>query len=186
MKVVLTPTRTIELVQGDITRERTDAIVNAANSELLPGGGVCGAIHRAGGASIAEECMTVRAHRGSVPPGGAAATKAGRLSARYVIHAVGPVYQGGGRGEAEVLASCYRESLRIADDLKLTSIAFPAISTGIFGYPLEEAARVALEAVAAALPGLQHVNLVKFVLFEDTALAAFTRAAGAMAAAVKK
>ncbi len=186
MKIVITPNRTIELAQGDITRERTEAIVNAANSELLPGGGVCGAIHRAGGPTIAEECMTVRANRGPIPPGGAAATKGGRLSAKYVIHAVGPVYQGGSRGEAEVLASCYRESLKVADALKLKSIAFPAISTGIFGYPLEEAARAALQAVSAALPGLQHVRLVKFVLFDDSAMAAFARAAEGLAVVQKK
>jgi O-acetyl-ADP-ribose deacetylase len=185
MKITVESGRVIELAQGDITRERTDAIVNAANSELLPGGGVCGAIHRAGGPSIAEECMTVRANRGPVPPGGAAATKGGRLSAKYVIHAVGPVYQGGGRGEAEVLASCYRESLRVADELKLKSIAFPAISTGIFGYPLDEAARVALQAVSATLPALQHVKSVRFVLFDDNAMSAFTRAAEDIAA-IKK
>ena len=186
MKISIASGRTIELAQGDITRERTDAIVNAANSELLPGGGVCGAIHRAGGPSIAEECMTLRAQRGPVPPGGAAATKGGRLSAKYVIHAVGPVYQGGDRGEAGVLGSCYRESLHVADGLKLKSIAFPAISTGIFGYPLDEAARVALQAVAATLPGLQHVRVVKFVLFDDSTMAAFNRAVESIAAAEKK
>ncbi len=186
MKIPIGSDRVIELTQGDITRERTGAIVNAANSELLPGGGVCGAIHRAGGPSIAEECMTVRVQRGPVPPGGAAATRGGRLAAKYVIHAVGPVYLGGDRGEAEVLASCYRDSLRVADGLELKSIAFPAISTGIFGYPLEEAARVALQAVSATFPGLQHVKMVKFVLFDDSAMKAFTRAAESVAAAVKK
>ena len=186
MKITVASGRTIELAQGDITRERTDAIVNAANSELLPGGGVCGAIHRAGGPTIAEECMTVRANRGPVPPGGAAATKGGRLPAKYVIHAVGPVYQGGGRGEAEVLASCYRQSLCVADGLKLKGIAFPAISTGIFGYPLDEAAQVALQAVSATLPGLQHVRAVKFVLFDDSAMAAFARAAESIAVVQKK
>ncbi len=185
MKITIAPGRVIELAQGDITRETTDAIVNAANSELVPGGGVCGAIHRAGGPAIAEECRAVRRERGPVPPGGAAATTGGKLAARHVVHAVGPVYAGGGRGEAETLASCYRESLRIADGLKLKSIAFPAISTGIFGYPLEEAARVALDAVAATLPGLQHVSVVKFVLFDGSALAAFTRAAENIAALEK-
>ena len=182
MRITIAPNRTIEVVQGDITREKVDAIVNAANSELLPGGGVCGAIHRAGGAAIAEECMTVRAERGPIPPGGAAATTAGRLSARCVIHAVGPVYQDGNRGEAEVLASCYRESLRIADDLKLKSIAFPAISTGIFGYPIPEAASIALNAIATILPRLQHVAMVRFVLFDETALSVFERAAEDLAA----
>ncbi len=176
MRISITPNRTIELVQGDITRESTDAIVNAANSELLPGGGVCGAIHRAGGPSIAEECMAVRAKQGPVSPGGAAATKAGRLAAKYVIHAVGPVYQGGSRGEAEILASCYRESLRLADDLGLNSIAFPAISTGIFGYPLPEAATVALTATADALRSLKHLERVRFVLFDRSAFDAFISA----------
>lgn len=176
MRISITPTRAIELVQGDITRETTDAIVNAANSELLPGGGVCGAIHRAGGPSIAEECATVRAQRGPVPPGGAAPTKAGELSARYVIHAVGPVYQGGRRGEAEVLASCYRESLRVADSLGLKSISFPAISTGIFGYPVPEAAAVALGAVGQILPALKHVERVRFVLFDKTTFDTFIAA----------
>ncbi len=186
MKISIAPNRILELVQGDITRQSTDVIVNAANSELLPGGGVCGAIHRAGGPTIAEECMTVRAQRGPVPPGGAAATKAGWLASKYVIHAVGPVYQGGRRGEPEVLASCYRESLHIADELGLKSIAFPAISTGIFGYPLDEAAKVAIQAAADALPKLRHVHLVKFVLFDDTALAAFQRAAENVSAVDKK
>ncbi len=186
MKITVASGCTIELGQGDITRERTDAIVNAANSELLPGGGVCGAIHRAGGPTIAEECMTVRVNRGPIPPGGAAATQGGRLLAKYVIHAVGPVYQGGGHGEAEVLASCYRESLKVADGLMLKSIAFPAISTGIFGYPLDEAARVALQAVSATLSGLQHVRLVKFVLFDDGAMAAFGRAAESIAVVPKQ
>ena len=176
MTINLTPNRVIELARGDITRETTDAIVNAANSELLPGGGVCGAIHRAGGPSIAEECGMIRANQGPVPPGGAAATKAGQLHAKYVIHAVGPVYQGGGRGEADVLASCYRESLRAADGLGLKSISFPAISTGIFGYPVPEAAKVALTAVADELPKLRFVQLVRFILFDQPTLDAFTAA----------
>ena len=186
MRITVTPNRSIELVQGDITHENVDVIVNAANSELLPGGGVCGAIHRAGGPNIADECVAVRARQGLIPPGGAAVTKAGRLPAKYVIHAVGPVYQGGDRGEAETLASCYRESLRIADDLGLKSIAFPAISTGIFGYPLGDAARVALDSVSITLGRSAHVELVRFVLFDHHALAAFTHAAEAVAAVQKK
>jgi len=177
MKITLAAGRLIEFVEGDITRQTVDAIVNAANSELLPGGGVCGAIHRAGGAAIAEECMTVRSQRGPVPPGGAAATKAGRLAARYVIHAVGPVYQGGDRGEAAVLARCYRESLRTADELGLKSVAFPAISTGIFGYPLTEAAFIAFHTVAETLPTLSRVERVRFVLFDKLAFDAFIDAA---------
>jgi O-acetyl-ADP-ribose deacetylase len=163
----------IVLVQGDITDESSDAIVNAANSELLPGGGVCGAIHRAGGPSIAEECRNLREQRGPVPPGGAVATGAGRLPAKYVIHAVGPMWSGGNNGEAEALASCYRESMRIAKELKLKSIAFPAISTGIFGYPLAEAAEVAVTAIAEALTAAPALT-AKFVVFDRRAFDAFS------------
>src|SRR5271169_3161034 len=123
----------VRLVRSDLTKYPSDAIVNAANSELLPGGGVCGAIHRAGGPAIAEECGRIRSERGPLQPGQAVATTAGRLGAKYVIHAVGPVWQGGNHGEAEALSSCYRASMYIADELRLHSIAFPAISTGIFG-----------------------------------------------------
>jgi len=165
----------IILVQGDITRETTDAIVNAANSELLPGGGVCGAIHRAGGPAISEECRRVRQERGSVPPGGAVATGAGNLPAKCVIHAVGPMWSGGNSGERNVLASCYRESIRLAKELKLKSIAFPAISTGIFGYPLNEAAEVAVGAVADALTGPERMT-AKFVVFDQRAFDAFSSA----------
>ncbi len=119
----------VRLVRGDITKTPAEAIVNAANSELLPGGGVCGAIHRAGGPDIGEECRRIRSERGSVKAGHAVATTAGRLQAQYVIHAVGPVWHGGNHGEAEALSSCYRESMRIADELNLHSIAFPAISS---------------------------------------------------------
>jgi len=162
--------KTLELVQGDITRETTDAIVNAANSDLLPGGGVCGAIHRAGGPAIAEECRKLRAERGPVSTGHAVATSGGRLPARYVIHAVGPVWSGGSSGEPEALASAYRESIRVADELGLKSIAFPAISTGIFGYPLDDATQVAVRTVREALPRAKNVNTVRFVVFDDTAL----------------
>jgi O-acetyl-ADP-ribose deacetylase (regulator of RNase III) len=167
---------TIELVQGDITRETTDAIVNAANSELLPGGGVCGAIHRAGGPQIAEECRRLRAEGGPVPPGGAVPTTGGKLSAKYVVHAVGPVWSGGKAGEAEALASCYRESIRVADERKLKSIAFPAISTGIFGYPLREAAQVAVRAVADALTRTHNVTTVRLVMFDEPAFVEFAAA----------
>ncbi len=186
MKIPITPNRFIELAQGDISRETIDAIVNAANSELLPGGGVCGAIHRAGGPKIAEECGALRRERGPVRTGSAVATGAGKLAARHVIHAVGPIWEGGSQGESASLASCYRESLRVADGLQLKSIAFPAISTGIFGYPLDEAARVALASVSETLPGLQHVELVRFVLFDAAALDAFTCAAESIAAVQKK
>jgi O-acetyl-ADP-ribose deacetylase len=167
----------LRLVCDDITTYRADAIVNAANSELLPGGGVCGAIHRAGGPAIAEECRRIRTERGPLPPGKAVATTAGNLPAQCVIHAVGPVWNGGSRGEAEVLASCYRESMRVADELKLHSIAFPAISTGIFGYPVENAARVAIPTIIAALPSAQHLVFVSIVLFDRSTLDVFARAA---------
>ena len=165
--------KTLELVQGDITRETTDAIVNAANSELEPGGGVCGAIHRAGGPTIAEECRKLRAERGRVALGHAAATSGGRLPARYVIHAVGPRWSGGASGEPQALASAYRESLNVADELGLRSIAFPAISTGIFGYPLREATAVAVETVRKTLPQTKNVTAVRFVVFDDAAFQAY-------------
>ena len=167
--------KTLELVQGDITRETTDAIVNAANSQLEPGGGVCGAIHRAGGPAIAAECRKLRAERGQVATGHAVATSGGRLPARFVIHAVGPVWSGGASGEPKALASAYQESLRVADELSLKSIAFPAISTGIFGYPLREATQVAVDAVSEALSRAKNVDTVRFVVFDDTALQAYSR-----------
>ncbi len=167
----------IRLLRGDITHYPSDAIVNAANSELLPGGGVCGAIHRAGGPLIADECSRIRSERGRLAAGKAVATTAGDLPAKYVIHAVGPVWQGGDQGEAEVLASCYRESVRIADDLKLHSIAFPAISTGIFGYPLEQAAWVAIPTLVDSLRSAKQIVLIVVVLFDKASLDAFAKAA---------
>jgi O-acetyl-ADP-ribose deacetylase len=158
----------IRLLRGDITQIPFDAIVNAANSELC---GVCGAIHRAGGPQIADECRRIRSERGRLAAGKAVATTAGNLPAKYVIHAVGPVWQGGDQGEAEVLASCYRESVRIADELKLHSIAFPAISTGIFGYPLEKAAGVAIPTLVDSL------RSAKQILFDKASLDAFAKAA---------
>ncbi len=168
------------LVQGDITQETTDAIVNAANSELAPGGGVCGAIHRAGGPQIAEECRRVRAQRGPVAPGSAAATSAGCLPAQHVIHAVGPVWSGGSNAEPETLASCYRESIRIADEMGLGSIAFPAISTGIFGYPVDKATEVAVGTVAEALPKMKSLHTVRFVVFDERTYAAYAEALEAL------
>ncbi len=176
-----TDDKAIVLVQGDITRETTDAIVNAANSELLPGGGVCGAIHRAGGPDIAEQCRRIRVERGPVPPGGAVATTGGKLPTRHVIHAVGPVWQGGGNREAQTLASCYRESIRVADGLTLASLAFPAISTGIFGYPLDQAAEVAVKASAEALKKASTLNEVRMVVFDDAAFSAFDSALRSLA-----
>jgi O-acetyl-ADP-ribose deacetylase (regulator of RNase III) len=167
----------VRLECGDITKCHGDAIVNAANSELLAGGGVCGAIYRAAGPAIADDCRRIRYARGPLPPGQAVATTAGLLPAKYVIHAVGPIWHGGDEGEAEVLASCYRESMRIADELGLRSIAFPAISTGIFGYPVDKAARVAVPTVIESLRKAKHLVLVFLVLFDRSTLDIFARAA---------
>jgi O-acetyl-ADP-ribose deacetylase (regulator of RNase III) len=165
--------------RGDITVMGTEAIVNAANSELLSGGGVCGAIHRAGGPAIAKECRKLRSERGPVATGHAVATTGGRLPAKYVIHAVGPVWQGGNHGESELLASCYRESVRVADELELHSIAFPAVSTGIFGYPVEQAAWVAVPVAIESLRSAKHVGLVQFVLFDSPTFDTFAKVATA-------
>ena len=152
---------TLELVDGDLTRQDTDAVVNAANPTLLGGGGVDGAIHRAGGAKILEECRRL----GGCPTGEARLTTGGNLKARYVIHTVGPVYRGGWDREADLLASCYRESLKAAAAKGLTSVAFPSISTGAYGYPMAEAARIALKTTMECLAAHQEIKLVRFVLF---------------------
>jgi O-acetyl-ADP-ribose deacetylase len=157
----------LALEKGDITQSEAEAIVNAANSSLMGGGGVDGAIHRAGGPAILEECKRIVARSGSLPPGQAVITAGGRLKARYVIHTVGPIWHGGGHGEAEVLADCYANSLKLAADHQLTSVTFPSVSTGAYGYPVEAAARIALETVAAFLGGRDHnVKIVTFVLFD--------------------
>lgn len=143
--------KTLRLLLGDITTQEVDAVVNAANSGLLGGGGVDGAIHRAGGPAILEECRAIVSERGRLPPGQAVITTGGNLPARHVIHAVGPVWQGGGRGEAETLASAYRESLELAGQHGLRRVAFPSISTGAYGYPFEPASEVALGTVLTFL-----------------------------------
>lgn len=167
----------VRLLQGDLTEYPSDAIVNAANSELLPGEGVCGAIHRKGGPEIAHECNRLRGERGPIKPGLAVATTAGQLRAKYVIHAVGPVWYGGSRSEAEVLSNCYRQSMRIADDLNLGSIAFPAISTGVYGYPVEQAAWVALPTLIESLRSAKRVVFVSIILFDKATLDVFAAAA---------
>ena len=162
----------IELALGDITVETVDAIVNAANQSLLGGGGVDGAIHRAGGPAILAQCRTL----GGCEIGDAKATNAGNLAALYVIHTVGPIWMGGFRDEAQVLASCHRRSLEVAAELGCSSVAFPAISTGVFGYPVELAAPVALSATAQALTDHPQVELVRFVLFDDHSYGVFEQA----------
>ncbi len=168
---------TIELVLGDITREETDAIVNAANSSLLGGGGVDGAIHRAGGPQILAECRAIRARQGECPTGEAVITSGGRLAARHVIHTVGPVWRGGSADEPARLASCYRNSLLLAARNGVRTIAFPSISTGVYGYPAAKAAPVALAAVAAVLEKEGGApERVRFVLFDDATFEAYRAA----------
>jgi len=162
----------VTAVQGDITRERVDVIVNAANEALLPGGGVCGAIHRAAGPQLWEECRTI----GHCAPGDAVVTGGYNLPARYVIHTVGPVWEGGGHGEDETLASCYRRCIELAQQHGLRSIAFPAISTGIYGFPLHRATAIAVAATRAALETAPAVEAVRFVCFGGGALASYQRA----------
>jgi O-acetyl-ADP-ribose deacetylase len=162
---------------GDITEESTDAIVNAANSSLLGGGGVDGAIHRAGGPAILAECRQIVSKIGTLPAGKAVITPGGRLTARHVIHTVGPIYRGGERGEAEALGSCHRESIRVADEHALASVAFPAISTGAYGYPVTKAAPIAISAAVQALASAKHVTLCRFVLFDISTVRAYQRAA---------
>jgi len=157
----------LSLIQGDITKQATDAIVNAANSSLMGGGGVDGAIHRAGGPAILEECKQIASRQGRLPTGKAVITTGGNLKARFVIHTVGPVWHGGKNGEPDLLASAYRESLKVATENNLLSISFPSISTGVYGYPIAKAARVALGAVASFLKeNVTSISEVVFVLFD--------------------
>jgi O-acetyl-ADP-ribose deacetylase (regulator of RNase III) len=178
IRLLLDHGKTVEIAgPGDITSETTDAIVNAANSSLLGGGGVDGAIHRAGGPAILAECRQIVSQIGSLPAGKAVITTGGRLSAKHVIHTVGPIYHDGEHGEAEKLASCHRESVRLADERALTSLSFPAISTGAFGYPVSEAAPIAISTTVEALASTNHVSKVRFVLFDVATLKAYARAA---------
>jgi O-acetyl-ADP-ribose deacetylase (regulator of RNase III) len=163
----------IDLVRGDITEQDVDAIVNAANTTLLGGGGVDGAIHRAGGPDILAECRRL----GGCATGDAKLTTGGRLKARYVIHTVGPVYRDGRRREPEILASAYRRSLEVASQHGVARVAFPSISTGAYGYPIRDAARIALRTVADYLGAHDDIQLVRFVLFSPADLAAYEEAA---------
>jgi O-acetyl-ADP-ribose deacetylase (regulator of RNase III) len=162
----------IELVIGDLTQQDLDAIVNAANPTLLGGGGVDGAIHRAGGPAILEECRTL----GGCEPGDAKATRGGNLPARYVFHAVGPVWRGGAAGEEELLASVHRRAIELADERGCRSVAFPAISTGAYGYPLELAAPVAIAATQEAAAAHPAVELIRFVFRDEATLAPYRAA----------
>jgi O-acetyl-ADP-ribose deacetylase (regulator of RNase III) len=178
IRILLDRGRSIEFDgPADITRETTDAVVNAANSSLLGGGGVDGAIHRAGGPAILAECRRIVGEIGSLPAGQAVITTGGRLTAKHVIHTVGPVYHDGKSGEPEKLASCHRESIRLADQHAIKSLSFPAISTGAFGYPASQAAAIAISSTVEALVSASHVSRVRFVLFDVTTLRTYTRAA---------
>jgi O-acetyl-ADP-ribose deacetylase (regulator of RNase III) len=167
MQVMVNKTK-ISVIEGDITRQDTDAIVNAANSGLMGGGGVDGAIHRAGGPAILEDCRKIVARQGRLPTGKAVITTGGNLKARYVIHTVGPIWYGGSKNEAELLRSAYHECLKLANENKLASISFPSISTGAYGYPVDEAAKIAVSTVVSFLKQ-QATSLkeVVFVLFDS-------------------
>jgi O-acetyl-ADP-ribose deacetylase len=170
--VSATPTSKIDIVRGDITKLTVDAIVNAANTTLLGGGGVDGAIHRAAGGKLLEECRTL----GGCRPGEAKITRGYNLPARFVIHTVGPVWSGGNRSEAEILANCYRNSLRVAVENGLKTIAFPAISCGAYGYPISDAAKIATKTVCDFLRANHQIETVIFVLATDEILSAYDHA----------
>jgi len=169
---------TVSLVKGDITDQETDALVNAANSSLMGGGGVDGAIHRKGGPRIMQECRRIREtiHPRGLPTGQAVLTAGGNLRARFVIHTVGPVWKGGDSGEPELLANAYRNSLKIALDRSLRSVSFPSISTGAYGYPVDKASKVALEAVKEFLESNKGLCSVVFVLFSESDLEVYEQA----------
>lgn len=169
----------LSIIKGDITQQGTEAIVNAANPGLMGGGGVDGAIHRAGGPAILEECRQVVAQQGRLPTGKAIITTGGNLKARYVIHTVGPVWSGGHKGEPELLAGAYSESLKLAVENRLSSISFPSISTGAYGYPVDEAAKTALETVISFLhQSPASIKEAVFVLFDSAAFSAYSSALG--------
>ncbi|MCG0278977.1 MAG: O-acetyl-ADP-ribose deacetylase [Thermanaeromonas sp.] len=176
MEITLGQTKLV-LIQGDITVQDTEAIVNAANEGLRGGGGVDGAIHRAGGPTIAEECRRIREERGGCPTGQAVLTSGGQLKARYVIHAVGPVWSGGSRGEDELLASAYRSSLELAREHGIKSIAFPSLSTGAYRFPVDRAARIAMRTVVEYLESHPDTfTEIRFVLFSEPVLKSYEEA----------
>ena len=168
----------IQIIKGDITKQQVDAIVNAANSSLMGGGGVDGAIHCAGGPAILEECRKIIAKKGSCPTGDAVITTAGLLPAKYVIHTVGPVWAGGKNDEANKLSNCYKNSLQLALEFKIETIAFPNISTGIYGYPKEDAAKIATGTVINFLRTNSSIKQVRFVCFDDENFVLYNRLAG--------
>ncbi len=170
---------TISLHQGDITRENVDAIVNAANSSLMGGGGVDGAIHRAAGPAVLEECKQIRAVQGQCAPGDAVITGGGKLKAQYIIHTVGPIWRSGNTNEKQTLSNAYQNSLQLAIDNEISTIAFPSISTGAYGYPVAEAAQVAIAAVKSVVEQMDesgHLKQVRFVLFDSFTFEAYKQA----------
>jgi len=167
----------ISIIKGDITQQDTDAIVNAANPSLMGGGGVDGAIHRAGGPSILQECKQIVSRQGRLPTGKVVITSGGNLKARHVIHTVGPVWHGGSQNEAELLASAYQESLKVTAENHLSSISFPSISTGAYGYPVAAAAKVAIRTVSSFLhEKVTSIRKVVFVLFDSATFTAYASA----------
>lgn len=164
------------LKKGDITTEEVDVIVNAANSGLLGGGGVDGAIHRAGGSSILEECRKILEEKGKCPPGEAVITTAGKMLAKNVVHTVGPIWHGGQKGEPEILRKAYMNSLRLAEENGAQSIAFPSISTGIYGYPIEKAVLVAIDAIREFAHRNFNIKEVRFIVFSDHDFTVFEQA----------
>ncbi len=168
--------------RGNITRESVDVIVNAANSDLLGGGGVDGAIHRAGGPEILAECREIRTRQGGCPAGEAVITGAGRLAAKYVVHTVGPVWRGGNEGEPKLLRSAYRNSLALAAEHGAKTVAFPSISTGVYGYPIEKAAGIALSAAREWAEEHDGLEEIRFILFSDDDLETYKKAAARLGA----
>ena len=165
----------LSIIRGNITQQATDAIVNAANSGLMGGGGVDGAIHRAGGPAILEECKQIVSRQGRLPAGQAVITTGGNLKAKYVIHTVGPIWHGGDKGEARLLEGAYRESLKLAVENRLTSVSFPSISTGAYGYPVNEAAKIALKTAISFLHEKSNsLRGVVFVLFDERTFYAYS------------